>query len=116
MYRINVFSKAGCVQCNGTYRTINSLIASGKINAEDVQIILIDGSDPDRKKTGVIAVATSAEVAPDRAYSFVTEDLGCQQAPVVTVTNGPDPLDLEAVVDSWTGFRPDKLSAVFQPA
>lgn len=72
--KVTVFSKPACVQCNATYRALDQ----AGIEYE------------------VIDMTTDAE-----AFSYVKDDLGYAQAPVVVTDN-----------DHWSGFRPDLIAEI----
>lgn len=71
---ITVYTRPGCVQCNATYRALES---------KGLEYDLVD-------------VSEHLEVV---AY---IEELGYKQLPVVVVDDE----------NHWSGFRPDKISAV----
>lgn len=79
--KITVFSKKPCVQCNATFRALD------KKNAD----------------YDVVSVTEDAE-----ALEFI-QKLGFQQAPVVMISEDTLTYDKEVILDSWTGFVPDKI-------
>lgn len=76
---ITVYTKPRCVQCNATY------MALGTAGVSKESINSIDLS-----------------VNPDKLEDL--KALGFMSAPVVTIHD-----DGGALVDSWAGFRPDKI-------
>ena len=76
MFHVTVYSKPNCVQCTATYRALN-------------------------KHGLTYAVVNLA--APENAdtLAWVTDGLGCTQAPVVVVDGDP--------AHRWSGFRPDGI-------
>ena len=79
---ITVYSKPSCVQCNATYRALDS-----------------QGSDYE-----VIDITES----PD-AYEYVLS-LGYKQAPVVVVRDWTS--DKSYDLHHWSGFRPDLIERI----
>lgn len=74
MPNITVYSKPNCVQCTATYRAL------------DKQGIEYDVRDISEDET---------------ARSYVVDELGYMQAPVVVTEN-----------DHWSGFRYDKIATL----
>lgn len=111
MSRLTVFSKANCVQCNATYRSLNKLIDVGQLSADDVGVVLVDGSAPDLKKLGAVPVIGADTIDPQAAYTFIAETLGYQQVPVVTAGYGQGALDAQQILTHWSGYNPDRLAA-----
>ncbi|MBT1611895.1 glutaredoxin-like protein NrdH [Curtobacterium poinsettiae] len=72
---ITVYGKPSCVQCNATYRALDNAGVPYE----------------------VVDVTISAA-----AYEYVSDDLGCSQAPVVVVDEH----------DHWSGFQPDEIRRV----
>lgn len=77
---IELYSKPMCVQCNQSKKTLDKL----GLNY-------------------VVADVTEDE----KAYEFVTQELGYSAAPVLVIKN-----DSGDVVSSWSGFQPEKLEAL----
>lgn len=80
MTQITVYSKPSCVQCNGTYRMLDSKLV-------DYDVIDL----------------TESPTALEQVKA-----LGYLEAPVVLVTQEDD-LGVPQIVDSWSGLRPDKI-------
>lgn len=72
---VEVYSKPSCPQCELTYRVLDS--QGIKFNVTDI--------------------TEDAE-----AYSYITEELGYMQAPVVVTPDG----------EHWSGFQPEKIKAI----
>ncbi|GMA33670.1 glutaredoxin-like protein NrdH [Litorihabitans aurantiacus] len=79
MFTVTVYSKPNCVQCTATTRALD--------------------------KHGV-SYQVKDLTAPEQAdmLAYVTEELGCAQAPVVVVDGDDD--------NHWAGFRPDRIKAL----
>lgn len=75
---IEVYSKPNCVQCTQTKKTLDK---------QGVEYINIDVT------------------ADQKAFEFVTSELGHRAAPVVVVKDNNG-----SVVKSWAGFQPELLS------
>lgn len=77
---VTVYGKNPCVQCNATYRTLDKKgIPFSKVNI----------------------------MADEEAHIYVTQELGHQQAPVVTVKD-----DEGTLLDHWSGYNEDKIVAL----
>lgn len=74
---VTVYSKPSCVQCNATYRAMNS-------RGIDYQVV---------------------DMSQDHEALEYVRQLGYMSAPVVVTDD-----------DHWTGFRPDKIDELAQPA
>lgn len=77
MFTVTVYSKPNCVQCTATYRALEK---------RQVPYTVVD-------------LTTS-----DELLTWVTQELGHQQAPVVVVDGDED--------NHWSGFRPDRIKAL----
>lgn len=75
---VTVYSTPHCMACKATYRALDNA---------GITYTVID-------------LADEANAA---ARTWVTEDLGHTQAPVVVVDQDPD--------NHWAGYRPDRISA-----
>ena len=76
MLTVTVYSTPNCMACKATYRALDKL---GVPHA-------------------VVDLAQNEE-----ARTWVTEDLGHTQAPVVVVDQDPE--------NHWSGYRPDRIAA-----
>ena len=75
---VEVYSKPNCVQCTQTKKTLDK---------NGVDYVTIDVTED------------------EKAFKFVTEDLGHRAAPVVVVKDNSG-----KVLKSWAGFQPERLS------
>lgn len=79
MTEVIVYTKPNCVQCKATFRLLD--------------------------REGIEYAAVDMTVDPD-AFTYVKDELGYAQAPVVQVTYS------SSTIDHWAGFRPDKISTI----
>ena len=77
MFTVTVYTKPNCVQCSATYRALD--------------------------KAGV-AYQVVDLTSSDELLTWVTQELGYQQAPVVVVNGDED--------NHWSGFRPDLIKGI----
>ena len=78
MNNITVYTLPNCVQCNQTKKLL------------------------DRLELSYVTVNLTQD---EKAYRFVTEQLGYKSAPVVVVKDEDG-----QVVDHWSGFEPERIS------
>jgi glutaredoxin-like protein NrdH len=74
---VTVYSTPNCQQCRMTYRALDKA---------EISYVVVDLA------------------ANDNARTWVSEDLGYSQAPVVVVDQDPE--------HHWSGFRPDQITAL----
>lgn len=77
---IELYSKPMCVQCNQSKKTLDKL---------GLNYVVSDVTED------------------EKAYEFVTQELGYSAAPVLVIKN-----ESGDVVSSWSGFQPEKLEAL----
>lgn len=90
MTTITLYSRTSCVQCTASQRELKKVGVEFENYGDVVEL-------EDRKF--VYADATTEE-----NLSYVKDELGYMQAPVMTVVSADGEL-----VDHWSGFRPDKI-------
>lgn len=77
-FAVTVYSKPLCVQCDATKRSL--------------------------RKAGIEFTEVDVTESPD-ALTYISEELGYVQAPVVVVEDGTGE-------DHWSGFRPDSIKRI----